>query len=295
MDSTLLLHPKTAKQLGLFLKRPSHAILIYGPQGMGKRHIVLHLSANLIGILPAKLDEHPYYYKIEKDKDKQEISIDAIRQINKKLGLKTVIPSSGPAKRVVSIINAENLSLEAQNALLKMLEEPPDGTVFVLSASSDTAVLPTIASRLQKTPIAPITQAQASQYFSGKYSASSIESAWRLSQGGAGLLSSLLANVDGHELRQAVELAKKFLSMKIYERIIFMDKLSGNKAELLSVLDALSRILAALQVAAVQSSNLAQSKKIVKARKLVESTTSTISKNTSARLAGLNLALKLPV
>ena len=108
-------------------------------------------------------------------------------------------------------------------------------------------------------------------------------------------MSSLLADKAEHELKQAVEKAKKFISMKTYERVIFMDKLSASKADFLLLLDALSRILAALQYSAVSSSNQTQSKKLIKARKLIDSTTSAINKNASAKLAGLNLALNLPV
>ncbi len=71
------------------------------------------------------------------------ISIDQVREVEREISR----PPVEGRRRVVLILNAENLTVEAQNALLKVLEEPPAHTVFLLVSSSPTAVLPTIRSR----------------------------------------------------------------------------------------------------------------------------------------------------
>lgn len=78
--------------------------------------------------------------------DKKNIKIDQIREIKKHV-------KYGPNESnylFVIIKNADSLSEEAANSLLKILEEPPEGTVFILLVEMASRVLPTIASRCQK-------------------------------------------------------------------------------------------------------------------------------------------------
>lgn len=59
--------------------------------------------------------------------------------------------------RVVRIANAHQMNTEAGNALLKVLEEPPDKTILVLTATAVSELLPTIASRCQRIQFNPLT------------------------------------------------------------------------------------------------------------------------------------------
>lgn len=76
-------------------------------------------------------------------KTTQSIGIDSIKQIHKKIFLK---PINSETKAVI-LEDAHLLTTEAQNALLKVLEEPPDHTIILLSADSKESLLPTILSR----------------------------------------------------------------------------------------------------------------------------------------------------
>lgn len=71
------------------------------------------------------------------------IGIEDVRNIQKKILLK---PFRGKAKAIV-IETYENITTEAQNALLKVLEEPPANTIIIISASRKELLLPTILSR----------------------------------------------------------------------------------------------------------------------------------------------------
>lgn len=73
------------------------------------------------------------------------IGIDAVREMKRKVSLK---PFAGGSKAFV-IEDAHTLTEEAQNALLKTLEEPPVNTVFVLTSRNEDLILPTIVSRCQ--------------------------------------------------------------------------------------------------------------------------------------------------
>lgn len=85
---------------------------------------------------------------IEKDtaKDaKQSIGIEEVKNMQRKISLK---PIKSPTKAVI-IEDAQLLTTEAQNALLKVLEEPPENTLLILGSDTKEALLPTILSRCQ--------------------------------------------------------------------------------------------------------------------------------------------------
>ncbi len=127
----LVLHPSNRQQLKSFLARPSHALLISAPAGSGKLWLARHLAAELLGLHDlVALDNHAYFIHLQPAEAKQEIAIDDVRAVTHQLRLKTI--GSAPIRRVVLIANAQLMSLEAQTALLKMLEEPPADTVFLL-------------------------------------------------------------------------------------------------------------------------------------------------------------------
>lgn len=292
--SELLLSKHTKQQLSLMVKSPPHAILITGPSGSGKRTVARYLASKLLNVSQDKLIDYPYFILVERPAGKQEISIDAVREVIKKLNLKPVIGSKKPVNRVVLIEDAHYSSAEAQNALLKAIEEPPAGTVFVLTAISDTSVLPTIASRSQSLKIGSVSLAVATKFFGDQYDKGVIESAWQLSGGSAGLLSAILRDASDHPLRQSVEVAKKIIGLKSYERILFFDELSSKKVEFVQTLDALGRILAALHRSAI-ANNSKNATKILKARQQVQMALTNLENNTSPRLIALNLAISLPV
>ncbi len=82
----------------------------------------------------------------EKSKKRNHILVDQIRGIADMVGLS----SHRQGMRVVLLHPAEALNLESANALLKMLEEPPAGMVFVLVSHQPQRLLPTIRSRCHK-------------------------------------------------------------------------------------------------------------------------------------------------
>ena len=61
-------------------------------------------------------------------------------------------------KRVVLISEAQTLNAEAGNALLKVLEEPPEHTLIILTALNTANLLPTIVSRCQEIRFGPVSQ-----------------------------------------------------------------------------------------------------------------------------------------
>jgi replication-associated recombination protein RarA len=127
----IVLHPTAQHQLDDFITNPSHAVLLGGPAGIGKSHIARGLAAALLGASEAALENHAYFRTITPEKSS--ISIDEIRKLITFFRLK--VPGSARVQRIAVITDAEAMGREAQNALLKLLEEPPQGSLLVLTSS----------------------------------------------------------------------------------------------------------------------------------------------------------------
>lgn len=127
-----------------FAKRMAIAILdpdnIHASILSAGTHPDLHIITRPLKILP-KEGEAP-----EKDAElKRNISVDQIRKLQSVLNMK----ASMSEKRVIIIDAADDMERGAANALLKNLEEPPRGTIFLLISHASDKLLPTIKSRCQ--------------------------------------------------------------------------------------------------------------------------------------------------
>jgi DNA polymerase-3 subunit delta' len=88
--------------------------------------------------------------------ERASIKIDVVRDALDRTGFR---PFEGK-RRVVIIRDADALEVQAQNALLKALEEPPPGTVFILTTSMPGALLPTVRSRCMQMRFARLTEGE---------------------------------------------------------------------------------------------------------------------------------------
>ena len=130
--------------------RLAHAWVVYGPPGCGAALVAQHLVAaflekNQEARVMAHLMQgtHPDVMMVKKPEDKTGISVDAIREACSFLG-KT---SSLGAGRALIIAGAETMNHQAANALLKRLEEPPAGSLLILTTSALGALPITVRSR----------------------------------------------------------------------------------------------------------------------------------------------------
>lgn len=291
MFSDLLLNPRTESKLNNYLAAPGHGLLLVGPVGSGKVALARALTAKLLGVSPDKLDNQAYFLHISRQEKKQDITIEAIRNLISTL--KLTVPGRNRVRRVVLIEDAHLMSREAQNAFLKSLEEPAPGTVFILTTPSKTSLLPTVVSRTTPVSVEPIAQEQAYKFFSN-YSQAEVAAAWALSQGAAGLLASLLQD-ESSELKQAVEQAKDLLGKDRYSRLIELDKLSANKPALATLLSAMTRVYKALYRAAAAKNDPKRMNAAIAATKVVLEAQTNLQLNIMPRLVILKLVLKLPL
>jgi len=107
-------------------------------------------GAGKTGPLYRHVGEHPDLLWVERGRDDTRVRITQIRAVQQALYLRAV----EGGRRAVVIADAEWLNLEAQNALLRTLEEPPPGTSFVLVTASPSGLAPTVRSRCQRVAFA---------------------------------------------------------------------------------------------------------------------------------------------
>ncbi len=292
-----VVNPKTAQQTEAFLHKPSQGLVLLGANGAGKKYLATQIACQLLNYEPERIDNHPYYFPIAVQDGKSEISIDATRELIKKLSLRVIDQTElkNSVNRVAIIENAELLSTEAQNAILKLLEEPPTGSLIILTATVDKDLLPTVVSRVQKLPVLPISLNHAFQYFGEQYSKSDIENAWQLSNGLVGTMFALLAGDNQHPIKLAIAQAKEFISLSSYQRVIFLQTKAKNKAELKNFLEALLKVMKALHEVAIKRSSCSNSAKLLETRIMVSSLINSSELNTNPRLIALSLAVDIPL
>ncbi|MDD2689436.1 MAG: DNA polymerase III subunit delta' [Candidatus Omnitrophica bacterium] len=142
--------------------------LFTGPQGIGKK-LVAKTLAKTVNCLEAGLDscdacisckkidnnQHPDVHIIEAE-EACEIKIEYIRQLQKEINLK---PYEAKVK-VFIIDDAHNLTAEASNALLKILEEPPKNSLIILISDKQALLFKTIISRCKILKFAALKRAE---------------------------------------------------------------------------------------------------------------------------------------
>lgn len=148
-----------------------HAYLISGAAGTGKRTLAAEIARFLLctgekrpcGACPAcvqvRAGNHPDVILVQPgvpinpsvDKGLKSIPVDEIRMVNELTGQHTFVGG----RRIVIIQRAEKMTPQAQNALLKTLEEPVDGTVFLLISDAPELLLTTIVSRCRALKLHP--------------------------------------------------------------------------------------------------------------------------------------------
>jgi len=239
MSRPSVLHPHTEANVAQFVEQPSHAVLLMGSNGVGKTYLAEHILADVLQLDEDRLNSHPYYTVVRPEKGS--ISIDAVRELQRFLQLKTL--GTKPFRRAVIVEHAEGLTIEAQNAFLKLLEEPPADTIMILTADTARALLPTILSRVQTIAVQAPDDTTLKAYFASQgKEATAITQAYFLSGGLPGLMHALLAGDETHPLLAGVATAKTILQAQTFERLALVEGMSKQKDEAKYTLQALRHI-----------------------------------------------------
>lgn len=249
MSQAILLHQSTKIQLeSLLASKRINSIGICGPTGSGKSFMAKHIVGELLGTI---ITENSPYINIIDCLDN--VGIDQIRAVKSFLSLK--VPIEGRYTRAVIIEHIQNLGIPAQNALLKTLEEPPDGTIIIVTLADKNNLLPTIISRLQWINVLPIEKAQLGSITSNQTDA---EKAYLISEGNAGMLTTMLADPHSFgDVDAALDEAKKLLRSTRFEKLAKIDQIIKNDQYTLDqLLQALAKILHAVLISNPDSANV---------------------------------------
>lgn len=150
-------HAELWSRVACDLSRLPHALLLHGPRGLGKRAFASRLAQ--VALCSARASEqacgacsncrrfeagtHPDLLQISPVEDSTTINIDQVRALRDFVGL---TPHTA-ARKVVILEPADAMNLNAANALLKLLEEPPQANILLLVTAFAARLPPTIRSR----------------------------------------------------------------------------------------------------------------------------------------------------
>ena len=180
----------------------SHAYLIEGGEGCGKTYFARFAAAAVLctgdtppcgkcpSCVKALAGSHPDLFYFSPDK-KASMGVETVRDIKKSLFF---MPNDGDRK-VYIIDDAQKMTVQAQNALLKFIEEPPASVLFFIVADKKESLLPTVVSRTRIISLAPSDNADIRRFLmseSKKSGCEQIDEAINMAEGSPGKALKLL-------------------------------------------------------------------------------------------------------
>jgi DNA polymerase-3 subunit delta' len=170
-DWNIIGHTWAVQQMKLAVERGTlpHALLITGPESIGKETLALTIAQAMLCTATPKTERpcgqcsachrvesgnHPDLFLVTPEEKGRGVKIDQIRELQRALSL---TPNESPYK-VGIITHFELATNSASNALLKTLEEPPAYAHLILLTTSSDLLLPTIVSRTQQLPLHPLNR-----------------------------------------------------------------------------------------------------------------------------------------
>lgn len=230
-----------------------HALIVEGPRGCGKRAFALWCAGALLCSSSARrpcgqCDScrrmqdglHPDLH-IYGDGEAR-ISVGDVRELIRQTGL---VPVEG-TRSVYLLLHAERMQPAAQNALLKIFEEPPPGVTIILLTESRQALLPTVRSRGQLITLPALPDEQLRQRLHAqepRTSAEELDAAVRVARGSLGDATDFL----GKDARKRRERARQWLDVLFagdaYRLIGTLALAKEGRETLLPLLDTFLRML----------------------------------------------------
>lgn len=140
----------------------SHAHLLVGEDGIGKSLLAKGLAEVILGIDERENHVDVINYRTSESSFKVSHVRELVAEVNKK-------PYEGD-KKVIIIYDGQKMTTEAQNALLKTIEEPPNGVYIIILSTSLELILDTIKSRCQITKLSPLSGESLIEFIDRDYS-----------------------------------------------------------------------------------------------------------------------------
>lgn len=239
-------------QNALSSKKISHAYIINGEKSSGKEYIArvfaMALQCERGEVEPcqechtckqALSSNQPDIIFVGHEKPNT-ISVDDIRlQVNNDVAIK---PYSSPHK--IYIVNeAEKMTQQAQNAILKTLEEPPEYAVILLLTTNVNALLPTILSRCVVLNMKPVADERVRKYLMEELQTPDYKAdvCVAFARGNVGKAKALASSEDFENVKnEALSLLKFIRDMELYEVVMAVKKISEYKLEINDYFDIMA-------------------------------------------------------
>lgn len=223
-----IMHQQTELLLTQHIATPSQSLLLVGQEGSGKLYLAqwtthkLKLDTVIVAVLESK----------------QNIGIEQIQ---------TLYQHTKTGRPLCIIIeDAHLMTRDAQNALLKLLEEPPENTYFILTSINEHKLLQTIRSRCLIVPVRPVSDSVLLEEFSNS-TIKDLLALIKTSGGKLGTLMKLIEDTDTHDAHKTiVNAAKHFYGSSCYERLALVQSNGFEKKWATELLDMLAIIIDSL-------------------------------------------------
>ena len=192
-----------------------HAVILEGAQGCGKRTFAKLLAKVAVckgkdrpcgecsACIRVQAGSHPDIHIESGGTAARSFHVDAIRFIRSD----AYIRPNESSYKVYLLFRAETMSEQAQNALLKILEEPPARVVFILTCDSAISLLPTIRSRAQIFTLQPVSEELAEQVVSERFPDIPLEKVQSAVKAWEGNIGKAIETLQEGEFQTAVGLA----------------------------------------------------------------------------------------
>ena len=203
--------------------RLPHAFIVEGPEGVGKFTFSLFASTSILctgknrpcgscdACIKLRDGNHPDLYIISPEKESSQIKVEEVREIKKSVYM---LPNEGD-KKVYIIKDGQKMNVQAQNALLKLFEEPPESSVFFILTDNRESLLPTVVSRGHIITLCPSKPEDIMKYLKELYpkkTAEELENAVNMCEGSPGKALTLLEKKYGVIRNDVLEYASLLFS-----------------------------------------------------------------------------------
>ena len=217
----------------------SHVYLIEGGEGCGKTYFARFAAAAVLctgdkppcgkcpSCVKALAGSHPDLFYFSPDK-KASMGVETVRDIKKSLFF---MPNDGDRK-VYIIDDAQKMTVQAQNALLKFIEEPPASVLFFIVADKKESLLPTVVSRTRIISLAPSDNADIRRFLmseSKKSGGEQIDEAINMAEGSPGKALKLLCRDFSRQRQLCLDFMPVLVSTSKSDAMAFLLSMKLNR------------------------------------------------------------------
>lgn len=285
-----IIHPKTTDQIERLAAAPPHALLITGPVGSGKQTVARLLAGEMLNLAADRLESSPSWQENARDPN-EPYGVETVKSVRHFLTLRSSAKTKAGVNKIVLINQADKLSQDGQNSLLKILEEPPAGCLLILTATSSQSLLPTVASRCQTLTILKPERKDAVEILRKQFSEEQVTQALDLVDGWPEAAAAILNDTSDHPLPRAATQARALLTKTTFERLAMVDKLSKQREEAINICQVLQRM--ARVAAARQNINLTGAARWAKIQLAAYDCENSLSQSANTKLSLTELMLNL--